>query len=310
MTKKSWDSDWLNFSKKARKGIFVLIGLFILIAISPRIYYRFIQPPIQYDVKYIDLSKLKDKDEPALTKTNKYTVPDKPFDPNLYTVADWVNVGLSEKQAQSILKYIDKGGKMEIKKDLKKMFVVDDELYAALEDKIDLPVSKPKVLRKTIEKKGLKNTSKTTSTKESESEEETKTTITKPISINTATRNDLQQIKGVGPFFADEIVKLRERFGGIIAPSQFLEIYKMDEEKLNEILPYIHIDKKAVKKLNVNTASIEQLKQHPWITSDMANSIVYFRENYKKYATLDELLLSPYINAKTLRRLAPYLTIE
>lgn len=307
MGREKWDNDWLNFSKKARRGVIVLIGIFILVAISPRIYYHFFQPPIQYDVRYVDLSDKSSMEDSKDTQT-RYTAPEDSFDPNLYTVEEWMNVGLSEKQAQSILKYINKGGEIEIKEDLKKMFVVDDELYAVLEDKINLPTTRPKQhKREGIKKEGFSTNYSDEKEKEEEVEEFKEI---KPLSINTASKKELQRVKGIGPFFANEIIKLRERFGGLISPEQLLDIYNIDDEKLTAIEPFLIFDKNEVRKINVNTASKEQLKQHPWISSDMANSIVYFRENYQNYEALDELLLSPYINAKTLKRLTPYITIK
>src|SRR5690554_7902823 len=91
------------------------------------------------------------------------------------------------------------------------------------------------------------------------------------MSINHASSRELQTIPGIGPFFAKEILKIRGNYGGFISSDQLLDIYRMDEEKLSEILPYLIIDPNEVNKLNVNTASEEQLRKHPLISRDMAD---------------------------------------
>ena len=54
-------------------------------------------------------------------------------------------LGFSEKQAQSIVKYREKGGYFYKKEDLKRLYVVDDSLYVLLEPYIVLEgKSKPK----------------------------------------------------------------------------------------------------------------------------------------------------------------------
>ena len=62
-----------------------------------------------------------------------------PFDPNAVTLEELVRLGLSERQAQSILNYREKGGRFRSKEDFKKMYVVSDSLYERLEPFIDIP---------------------------------------------------------------------------------------------------------------------------------------------------------------------------
>ena len=309
MTKKKWDSDWIHFSKRARRGIFVLLFLYVAVAVSPRLYHNYIYTPPGYDIKY---SSIENTASDSLDiKDSRYNQPHELFDPNAYSLDEWMAVGLSEKQANSILKYLSSGAKLRSKSDLKKLYVIDEELFALLEPKVNLPDS---IARKADDEHaayGQKNYPKDSSTNYKAIKEESAVDVEiNPLSINKSSSRELQTIPGIGPFFAQEIIKIRESYGGIISADQLLDIYKMDEEKLNEILPYLLIDKNEVIKLDVNTASEEQLRKHPLISRDMAKSIVYFRENHKKYQSLNGLLLSPYIDGQVLKRIEPYLKVE
>lgn len=64
----------------------------------------------------------------------------KPFNPNDLTKQGWEKLGFSPKQAEVIMKYKQiLGGKFESKEQIKKCFVISDEIYEVLEPKILLP---------------------------------------------------------------------------------------------------------------------------------------------------------------------------
>ncbi len=61
------------------------------------------------------------------------------FDPNTITGDSLQLLGFSAQQAQSILKYRNKGGKFRYREDFAKLYVVDSAVYAALEGYLLLP---------------------------------------------------------------------------------------------------------------------------------------------------------------------------
>lgn len=304
-----WDKDWLHFSKSARRGLFVLLGIFIVIAVLPRLYYNYFYQPPNYNItttSFPSIEKQKSNkqkkynSEDKKEKESHYTAPKEKFNPNKYSVADWMKIGLTKAQAQTILNYLKTGARFHKKSDLKTLYVMNAKLYATIEAKIDLPNMESISL---TQSKTNKDTTLIAENKLIDSEPQ-------PVSINSATQKELERIKGIGPFFASEIIKMRKDFGGIISAQQLLSIYKMDKEKLAKITPYLIIDSREVNKINVNTATYATLIHHPWISVDMAKSIIYYRENYKLYQSLDELLLSPYINTEVLNKLKPYIKVK
>ncbi|MFA5574771.1 MAG: helix-hairpin-helix domain-containing protein [Brumimicrobium sp.] len=308
MKKQGWDNEWVYFSKRARKGVFFLLFIFIIIAILPRIYYTFVHTPTEreFNIEDLDLnlseknSQFNKKEDAKAEK--KYEIPNDNFNPNDLSAENWQKIGFTEKQAQSIINYRDAIGGFKVKTDLKKLFGMTDELYNELEPKIVLPIAEDKKRNKS----NFDNENNRFSQESNDEESEEDMLL---ININIASEGELQKIKGVGPFFAKEIVKLREKFGGLIYKEQLLVIYNMDEEKLEEILSFLSFDLENIKKININQASAEQLSKHPWISTDLARSIVFFRENYNTYNSLDELLLSPYMSRELFNKVKHYLTI-
>ena len=310
---KKWDEDWIHFSKRTRRGIFVLLILFVIISVSPRLYYNYFASVPEFNTHVTSLSD--DKDDPidqVKTEKSNYIQPNESFDPNQYSLEEWKAVGLSQKQAQSILNYLNTGAQFRIKTDLKKLYVIDSNLYELLKPKMNLPDSfTSNDVPKDENDKFISNERNTLYQKnQSRFLEQSKNEKREPIMINLASKKELENVPGIGPFFADEIIKMRNDFGGIINADELLEIYNMDKEKLDNILPFLIIDKEHVNRMNINLATEQELAKHPFISSEMAHSIVYFRKKYKKYESLDELLLSPYIDSKILKKLKPYLKVE
>lgn len=306
MSDKSWDKDWLAFSRKARRGIFVLLFIFIIVAVLPRIYRNHFMDS-SLDVRISKLSAEKtEKDRQRLEKAKKersnlvkskkkegfsYNIPKNSFNPNTYSFEDWKSIGFSDKQVETILNYQQNGGEFRVKEDVKKLYIIDDELYLKLYDVIDLPDSTSSIENHSFSKN-----------------EETKKEIS--LNINTATEEQLKKVSGIGPFFAAQIVELREGYGGIHDLNQLLEIYRMDEEKLANIKESLIIEKTDITKININTATRDELSHHKEITWNIANSIVSMRENYGEFGKIDDLLKSILIDREKLQKLKPYLTIE
>ncbi|PKR80067.1 hypothetical protein CW751_11920 [Brumimicrobium salinarum] len=311
MAKNQWDKEKVHFTKRARRGLFVLLILFILVAVFPRLYYNYIYTPKDYNVSYMESLRPKNEQQDTTEKYNRYQQPSTAFDPNTYLLEDWMEIGLSEKQANSILNYLKSGAVLKVKSDVKKLYVVDEELYEILEPKIDLPEALPSNTNyKEKALKAKKDNPLNLDSLNSYGEGNDPAKEMKPISINLASKQELMAISGIGKYTADEIIKMRENYGGIISPNQLLDIYRVDQERLDKITPYLIFDKSEVNKLNINTASEAQLRRHPLITRDMAKSIVFFRENHRKYEELSGLLLSPYIDREKLNALTPYLKTE
>ncbi|MBP5572494.1 MAG: helix-hairpin-helix domain-containing protein [Bacteroidales bacterium] len=117
------------------------------------------------------------------------------FDPNTVSIEDLQRLGFSEKQAQSIDNYRQKGGRFRRKEDFAKSYVVADSVYRRLEPFIDIP----------------------------------------RLDINKADSAAFDALPGIGPFFAAKMVSYREDLGGYSTPEQLLEIYNFGEERYEKL---------------------------------------------------------------------------
>lgn len=125
--------------------------------------------------------------------------------------------------------------------------------------------------------------------------------------LNSADTMDLQQLRGIGPVFARRIVNYRSLLGGYVRKEQLLEVYGMKPELYQTIAPYLTVDSVEVVRLNLNTATLNQLKRHPYITYHQAKAIVQYRSKVGLFNTPDDLLKVNLIDENTYNRIIPYI---
>lgn len=117
------------------------------------------------------------------------------FNPNTASSSDLQRLGFSEKQAQSIINYREKGGRFRRKEDFRKSFVVADSVYHRLEPFILIP----------------------------------------KIDINTADTTQLISLPGIGSWYAKRIIEYREELQGYSYPEQLMDLWKFDQEKYDKL---------------------------------------------------------------------------
>jgi len=219
-------------------------------------------------------------------KGKKYFPPKSRFNPNDYSLDDWMALGLSVKQSQSILNFVQRG--IYSNSALEKIYVMPTEVYDLIKDST---YYEKQITEFTV----------------------IKDSVVKPISlleINSASKEDLIELNGVGEFYAKQILKYKNELGGFVFIEQLLEVWKMRLETYEKLLPQLSIDTNKIKKINVNTCSLEDLRSHPYLDYYQANSIIKMRMQKDGYNELQEILESKLINEEEFQRLLPYLSLQ
>lgn len=247
----------------------------------------------EYETKKVSSGKAYKKGKKYTKKEPAYQAKDAfAFDPNVATVEEWKKLGFSTRLAERIQNYVSKGGKFRQKSDLKKIYGFPEEAYDKLVSYIQLP--------DTYERKY-------TSSNPYTSGKFKKKTIT-PFDLNTANAEQLKQINGIGEKLSERIIKFRDKLGGFVNTDQLKDVYGLMPEVIAELLKYGSVTPDNVKKINVNTATYEQLKAHPYIRYNVAKVIVNYREQHGKYASMTDLGKIKILDQATLEKLKPYVS--
>ena len=189
------------------------------------------------------------------------------FNPNTVSVEDLIRLGFSEKQAAAIDRYRASGGRFRRKADFAKSFVVADSVYRRLERFIDIP----------------------------------------KVDLNRADSAALDELPGIGAWYAKRILAYRAELGGYSFPEQLLDIYRFDREKYDALADLVYCSPPVPYALW--TLPADSLQRHPYIRSrQAARSIALFREHTPRegwtVAALGEAGILPPEDAARLGRCA------
>lgn len=210
------------------------------------------------------------------------------FDPNTSSAEEFSQLGLSSKTIQSILNYRNKGGYFKKASDFKKIYTLPEELYQHLEQHIKI-VEQPK--KNSYAYKRIPSY--------------------QSIDINLASPADFEQFRGIGPSYARRLVEWRTRLGGFVNVAQVGELYQLPDSTFQQMRPFLQCAPRVPSKINVNTATLEELKNHPYLKWSQAKAIVEHREKKGPWKSVELLQILPELDdAKaTFERIKPYLTI-
>jgi competence ComEA-like helix-hairpin-helix protein len=67
----------------------------------------------------------------------------------------------------------------------------------------------------------------------------------KPININTANSEELQQVPGIGPATADKILQMRKSYGAFKSVDDLLSIRGIGKKRLEKMRKYLTVSKSA-----------------------------------------------------------------
>jgi competence protein ComEA len=226
-----------------------------------------------YPPRYADKREFTNKEEADFVM--------KPFDPNGLPKEIWMEMGLSEKQAQVIKNYESKGGKFKTKEDVKKQFVITDEFYRKIE---------PYILFAEI------------------NDEVNSEHAALSLDINHANKEDFMLINGIKDYLAEDIIKYRSRLGGFTTMEQLKEIKYLSQKVYDNLIPHCFITSYSVKKIHINLAEWKELAPHPYIGGDVATKIVDYRKKNGLFKNAEDFKRSGLVDEALYAKLVPYLS--
>ena len=228
-----------KLSKRYQRGLWVLVVLIALITLTPR-FLNFLLPSDEWTVSQSELKEevatmdktIRYSQKQWSNKKSKYKAPHAKFDPNTYSTNDWMKLGLSQKQSDIIVKFSKRG--IYSNDDLQQIFVLPAQVFELIKDSTFFPERKSEFAKyeKTEYPEKKKNDSKI-------------------VELNTASEQELVDLNGIGPYFAKKILEYRSKLGGFHSKSQLLEVWKLDNEKLDQFDKQISINQDDIIKINI-----------------------------------------------------------
>lgn len=219
------------------------------------------------------------------------------FDPNTADSISLTKLGLRTYIVSNIMKYRAKGGEYKMRENFAKTYGITDEKYEELKPYIQI-----------AQKSSQETAQETdTSTLKFKSDIKVENVI---VELNAADTATLMQVKGIGAFYAQGIVRLRNELGGYVSVDQVREVYGMTEENFEKIRASFTVNPQSITKIKLNTASVDKLKRHPYLNFYQSRAIYELRRKKGKLTSIEELKKLEQLDELTIEKVLPYLDFE
>jgi competence ComEA-like helix-hairpin-helix protein len=214
------------------------------------------------------------------------------FDPNELDEMGWQKLGVRQKTAETIIRFRSKGGRFYRAADLQK-------IYGLRKTDIDRLTPYVRFRRKEEAQPEYR--------KDPVNPKAERVTI---VDINRADTSSFISLPGIGSKLAARIVSFREKLGGFYSISQVSETFGLADSVFQKIRPYLALGDPTVKKININTASLEELKSHPYIRFALGKAMIAYRNEHGPFTALDDLKKIMAVTVELYNRIVPYLFIQ
>ena len=245
------NNNYLNFTRKEKNGTLAILAVVLLLLLIPFLYPFIFKEKITSSADYakeLDSLKILKSDSTKSFYKNNFDDDNYPkyypssnkeysnnsrgelfyFDPNTLSVDGWVRLGLREKTANSIQKYLSKGGKFRQAADIKKIWGLRPELVERILPYVKIASTNnatqyenknyPAYEKKVYEKK-----------------------IIEPVDINHGDSMAYLSLPGIGPAFAKRIINFRNKLGGFYSVDQVSETFGLADSTFQKIKPLLLI---------------------------------------------------------------------
>ena len=277
--------EYFHFSKKDRRGV-ILLGTLILLVISAIFVVDGLQLKSDYD--FSEFKKALQKwEQVENTVTSNYSLFN--FNPNTISEQQIDSLQLPRFVKNNLLNYRKAGGKFKRPEDIRKIYGMNDSIYATIEKYIIIPrrENSEKTVRET------KNTGKAS----------TPPIFSGAFDPNSADSLLLSEV-GFNSFQAANLLKYRRSGGFFKTNSDLLKIYGVDSVFYSLIEKNIQIestdriaddlpDKKIMESeinIEINSADSLDLIRLPGVGSVFASRIIRYRQLLGGYYSVEQLL--------------------
>jgi len=306
------------FSRKDRRGSLFLLAVVLLICLLPFVYPLFAKIEITQS-NSLDSSLAVLNTRPAASRQQKYNADRQDdhqpynnpssagysaykrspkgtlfnFDPNTLSEDGWKKLGLRDKTIATILNFRNKGGKFREAADIKKIWGLFPDEAERLLPYVQIAAAAAPVYQNS---QASYNTLKFVPTVVN-------------VEINTADSTGFIALPGIGSKLSNRIINFRNKLGGFYDVEQVKETFGLPDSVFQKIKPMLQLGGE-VKKINLNTTTLEELKLHPYIKYHLANALVQYRVQHGDYKSVEDIRKIMILTEENYQKLKPYLAVE
>lgn len=256
---------YFNFTKSQRLGLVLLLSLIVIFQVA-FYFIDFSQPEKNTSEKQQWLALQSEIDSLKQNiPTSSYKI--YPFNPNFITDFKGYKLGMTVEQIDRLLAFRKQGKFANSPEEFQQVTGISDSLLKAISPYFKFP--------DWVNKKNSGTKSNWVDYSKTNYDKKEKVVI---LDINSATKEDLMKVYGIGDGLSERILKQKEIFGEFVSMEQMSDVWGLSPEaieKLNQSFKIINNPK--IKKVNINNASIKELGQFPYFRYPISKNIVTYR---------------------------------
>lgn len=285
----------LKFSNQERSGIFFLLLIIIIIQTSFWLLKKssngsFQSLELDKDTQ-IRINSLKDQ------KIEGDSLVIYPFNPNFISDYKGYSLGMSIEEIDRLQGFRAQNKYVNSKEEFQKVTRVSDSLLNKISPYFKFP-EWAKGQGQSLKKANLTDNSDTPF-------------IHSIKDLNQVTIQELKNIQGIGEVLSERIIKFRDRLGGFLLDDQLNDVYGLEPDVIERVLERYRVLKEPViKKININTASAQELSKIGYISRSVAEGIIRFREEHGEITSFEELSRIENFPADRIDRFPLYLSLK
>jgi len=276
-----------KFNKQERSGIFFLL---LLIGVLQATYYVYTSGtvPANSSIVQIDSETSRYIDSIQKEQAQKKEPISSSFNPNFISDYKGYIIGMSVSEIDRLHAFRNQNKFVQSAEEFQQVTLVSDSLLEILTPYFKFPDFKPAYKK---DNRAL-------------SHEKTY------IDLNIATEQELKSISGIGDILARRIIKFRNSLNGFMTADQLYDVYGLEEDVVLRALEKFKVfQKTSIKKININTATAEEISQLIYIKTDLAKRIVAYRNSHGSFLSFTELTKIEDFPADKIDRIKLYLAL-
>lgn len=324
-------SKLFNYSFKERIFILILLVSLLVIFTLPKMLYLFDNQSnnknsefILYATKidsFINHTKKSESNDRTIKK-HQIAPPKEPpvikaatiplrftFNPKTITIDSLKSLGLSQKTAQNFTKFRKHGFEYQKAEDFNKIYGISTQEFNILKDYARFQ-KKPYPSRKFKKKRTAEtwNSDAKTDFKKNKDEKKPEKLEMPSIEVNSASEEQWQRLRGIGPYYAMRICKFRDQLGGFVSINQVADTYNLPDSVFQAIKPQL-ILKGAVKKIAILKSDKKALANHPFISYKQAAIIEKYVAHRKDSFNLEMMYQIQAFDSSYINKIMPYIEL-
>ncbi len=295
--KNQYEQPFINFTRSEKSGILLLLTIIFVLYVlpdyltKPQDYSEEIEKFEQGIARLAKDSNTSSHKHLSFDLTHEKSFKLKPFNPNTVKIDELKEYGLPGRFIKTFEKFRNAGAKFYKKEDLKRVYGLSHENYLKLVPYLVLDQPDNISIKIAKENNSLKYP-------------------IYPLELNSCDSNDLIAIKGIGPFYCSKIIRYKKALGGFMNLEQLYEIRGLRRENIDSIIQYLKIDPKKVVTISINSANVELLSAHPYLSSKDAHAIINYRRQHGLFKNAEDLKNIISLSEGTFTKIIPYLNFD